>query len=182
MTVKPVVDRLFDEHQRLIELLDANNEVSLRLSTDATLRKVLILSAASYFEKRIKRSIMDFVRTASEGSACLMSLVERKAVERHYHTYFQWSGNNANSFFALFGPEFKTRMRERVREDVALAESVRAFLSIGQERNKMVHEDFGSYPLNKTTEEIMTLYRGALRFVDAIPYLLEECVGTDGVE
>ena len=178
----PAVDRLFDEHQRLIALLDANNEVSLRIATDATLRKVLVLSAASYFERYITRSILDYVSTASEGSRCVMSLVERKAVKRQYHTYFDWRLNNANSFFALFGIEFKTRMQQRLRDDSELAEGVTAFLRIGQERNRMVHGDFGSYSLDKTADEILTLYRVALRFVEAIPHLLKECVGTDGVE
>ena len=180
--MKRAVDRLFDEHQRLIALLDANNEVSLRISTDTTLRKVLVLSAASYFERYITRSVMDFVSTASESSPCVMSLVERKAVQRQYHTYFRWNEKNANSFFSLFGTEFKRRMQQRVREDSELAEGVKAFLRIGQERNKMVHEDFGSYSLDKTADEIMALYRVALRFVEAIPNLLEECVNTDGVE
>lgn len=181
MTVKPPVDRLFDDHQRLIELLDANNDVSLRVSVDATLRKVLVLSAASYFEQRIKSAIMDFVRTTSEGSPCLMSLVERKAVERQYHTYFQWGEKNANNFFALFGTEFKTRMRLRVRDDSELAESVKAFLRIGLERNEMVHKDFASYSFDMTADEAIVLYRRALRFVEAIPQLLEECAGADGV-
>lgn len=181
MTVKPPVDRLFDDQQRLIELLDANNDVSLRISMDTTLRKVLVLSAASYFEQRVRSSIMDFVKTTSKGSPCLMSLVERKAVERRYHTYFEWGGNNANSFFAVFGTGFKRRMRQRVQEDPELDEGVKAFLRIGLERNALVHKDFATYPFNMTADEVMVLYRRALRFVEAIPRLLKECGGADGV-
>lgn len=183
MTPKPPVDRLFDERQRLIELLDANKDMSLRVSTDTTLRKVLILSAASYFERYIKESIMDFVSEASERSRCVMSLVEQKAVERQYHTYFQWKkGKNANSFFAMFGPEVKTAMQQRMRSEPELADGVKAFLEIGALRNDMVHSDFGSYSLDMTADEIMSLHRRAWRFVKAVPQLLGECGGGDAVE
>ena len=32
-----------------------------------------------------------------------------------------------------------------------------------------MHQDFGAFPLEKTTEEIHDLYRRALRFVEAVP-------------
>ena len=176
--MRPVVDRLFDEHQRLMELLDASNELSLRIATDATLRKALLLSAASYFERCITRAIMEHVNTAAKRSACVVSLVESKAVKRQYHTYFDWNKTNANKFFAIFGTEFKGKVQERVQEDSGLAEGVKAFMKIGQKRNKMVHDDFGSYSLDMTAVEIMELYRTALGFVEAVPLLLEDCIGT----
>ena len=169
-----VVDRLYSEHEKVVALLDDRREVSRRISTEATLRKVLVLSAASYFESCITRAVLDFVGKVSGESRCVMALVEAKAVKRQYYTYFQWEGTNANSFFALFGTEFKIRMRQKVQTDEGLDDGIKALLAIGLERNKMVHSDFGSYQLDKTTEEIMGLYHRATAFVEQVPYLLSK--------
>ena len=173
--MESVVDRLFAEHNRVVRMLDEHSELSLRIATEATLRKVLVLSAASYFERYITEAVMRFVRDGSGESVCVSALVENKAVKRQYHTYFQWEKKNANSFFALFGTDFKTRMKGIVREDEDLANGISAFLTIGLERNKMVHGDFGSYQIEKTTEEVMDLYRKAAVFVERIPDYLDEC-------
>lgn len=44
--------------------------------------------------------------------------------------------------------------------------SMKAFLMIGNERNKMVHENFLSYNLEKTFEEIRILNEDASKFVE----------------
>ena len=173
--MRSVVDRLLAEHTRVIGILDDHQEVSLRISTEATLRKVLVLSAASFFETCITDAVLDFVANVRGQSAGVVALVEHKAIRRQYYTYFQWGTKNANSFFAMFGTPFKRRMSQRVKEDAELAGGIEAFLAIGAERNKMVHEDFGSYSLDKTTEEVMDLYRRAIVFVEQIPVLLETC-------
>ena len=42
---------------------------------------------------------------------------------------------------------------------------MKAFLEIGNERNKMVHENFLTYSLEKTFEEIVDLYHKGKPFV-----------------
>ena len=39
-------------------------------------------------------------------------------------------------------------------------------MEIGRDRNRMVHDDFGSFSLEKTSEEIYETYRIGSRFVD----------------
>ncbi len=55
-----------------------------------------------------------------------------------------------------------------------LHESFAAFLEIGRERNRLVHQDFGVFALEKTTAEIHPLYTRAILFVDAVPGALRE--------
>ena len=45
---------------------------------------------------------------------------------------------------------------------------------LGRERNRLVHQNFGVVPLEKTTEEIHELYRRALLFVESVPAALRE--------
>ena len=48
-------------------------------------------------------------------------------------------------------------MRERVRVDLGLAESIRAFLELGNLRNEAVHENYAVFFLNKTVDEVFDL-------------------------
>ena len=169
-----VVDRLHENFADLLAVLDEAGEVSLRAVADENFRKSLLLAAASYFERRMTETVLAFVEAATNRNVLVTALVRNKAVSRQYHTWFQWGTNNANSFFGLFGNDFRDFMKQRIKDDAQLDDSVRAFLELGGERNRLVHEDFGAFPLEKTTKEIHALYCRALHFVEAIPGALRE--------
>lgn len=169
-----VVDRLHRDFAGLLDVLDEAGEVSLRAVADENLRKSLLLAAASYFERRMIEAVLSFVEDATGRNVLVAALVRNKVVSRQYHTWFQWDGNNANSFFGLFGSDFRDFMKARIAGDGALEDSVRAFLELGRERNRLVHQDFGVFPLEKTTEEIHALYRRAVLFVEAVPGALRD--------
>ena len=169
-----VVDRLHEQFAGLLSGLDGAGEVSLRSVADDNFRKSLLLAAASYFERRLTEAVTSFVDDATKGNMLVAELVRNKAVSRQYHTWFDWDKNNATRFFALFGSDFRDVMKRRLAEDDELGESVRAFIELGRERNRLVHQDFGTFPLEKTTEEIHALYLRALHFVDAVPGALRE--------
>ena len=52
--------------------------------------------------------------------------------------------------------------------------SIKAFLEVGRERNRLVHQNFASFVLEKTAAEIFELYEHALYFVDLIPTRLRQ--------
>lgn len=169
-----VVDELHESFAGLLSVLDKAGEVSLRAVADENFRKSLLLAAASYFEHRLTDTVMSFVEDATNRNVLVAALVRNKAVRRQYHTWFQWEESNANSFFGLFGSDFRDFMKQRVKTDDELDGSVRAFLELGRERNRLVHQDFGTFPLEKTTREIHALYTRATLFVDAVPGALRE--------
>lgn len=105
----------------------------------------------------------------------MVAFVKNKAVSRQYHTWFKWDDSNANQFFGLFGSEFKQMMTDRVKASDELRISIRAFLEVGNERNKLVHQDYASFALEKTLDEIYSLYRQALNFVEGLGLHLREC-------
>jgi hypothetical protein len=129
---------------------------------------------ASYFEHRVCSIVIDFVRERSGGSALVESFVRNKAIARQYHTWFKWDETNANQFFGLFGSEFKIIMTNRVKGSDELRSSIRAFLEIGNERNKLVHQDYATFPMEKTLNELYRLYKDALKFIEFLPNVLRE--------
>jgi hypothetical protein len=168
------VDRLYEEATSILDTLKQTPEVSLQVAAADHLRKALLLAAASYFEQRLCCSVLDFVRESTNGSILVENFVQNKAIARQYHTWFQWDGNNANQFFGLFGSEFRSVMSTRVRESESLQSAVRAFLEVGNERNKLVHQDYATFPMEKTLDEIYKLYENALTFVENLPPALKE--------
>lgn len=168
-----VVDRLYLEFAALVEHI-GSAEPSLRVTADENFRKALLLAAASLFEARVKEAIVTITSDLANGSDLVVSLVRAKAVERQYHTYFKWDGNNANSFFSLFGDGFKGFMEARVRAEPELQDSIRAFLELGSDRNRLLHQDYGTFVMEKTSDEVFRLYERARRFVDALPAWFQE--------
>ncbi|MBI1925406.1 hypothetical protein HYR99_14285 [Candidatus Poribacteria bacterium] len=171
-----VVDRLYNEFQYLVSYLDRGGEISLRNTADENFRKALLLAAASYFERRICDDLLVFFNEMSSQNLLLVEFVKNKAISRQYHTFFQWELRNANQFFGLFGDSFKIFMGKEVKGDEELDEAIKAFLEIGNERNRLVHQDFGTFFLEKTVDEIYQRYKTALRFVEAIPNKLRQCL------
>ena len=167
-----IVARLYAEFRALVQMLEAGGEPSLRNTAEDCFRKALLLSAASYFETVVLNILINFTSQLSAGNEQLIEFVKRQALNRRYHTLFDWDSNSANKFLSLFGDTFRTTVEARVKTDDGLAESIRAFLEMGRERNRLVHQDFGNFALEKTTDEIFGLYEAGLRFVDALPGLL----------
>lgn len=159
------MDRLYAEFSSLLSYLDDERQISFVAVADESLRKALLMASASYFEKRLGEAVVEFVDETAAHPAVL-ALVKAKAVARQYHTWFDWNARNANAFFRLFGEPFSENMRQRVEDDAGLKQGILAFLEIGRERNRLVHEDYGSFSMEKTSEEIYQLHRSAMVFVD----------------
>ena len=160
------IDVLFREQKELIAFLQQHGQLSYSQSVEIFLSKTLLLSGASYFESRITNAISDYAARISQSDEALISLVRTKAIERQYHTFFQWREGNRSvtPFFAMFGSSLKDSAKQELRDE-GLSRATAAFLELGDLRNLLVHENFASYPLEKTADEIYGLYGIALRFV-----------------
>ncbi|MEK6324548.1 MAG: HEPN domain-containing protein [Acidobacteriota bacterium] len=164
-----LIDTLFKEQKELVGFLQGQGQVSFSQSVEAFLSKTLLLSIASYFESRITNTITDYAARVSNADEALTSLVRIKAIERQYFTYFQWREGNRSvmPFFAMFGTVLKDSAKLELKgED--LAQAAAAFLELGDLRNLLVHENFASYPLEMTSDEVYGLYVAALKFVTYI--------------
>ena len=170
-----VVDSTYKDFKDAVKILASANEVSLQLILESNLRKTLLLSSASYFENYLTREVAAFVDEVAAGNNMISSLVRTKVISRQYHTWFDWEKRNANKFFSLFGQSFTAHMTARIKADKALEQSVHAFLEIGQLRNLLVHLDYASYFIDKTSEEIYALYGKANDFVLVVGPELRAC-------
>jgi len=165
----PLINRLYEDSKLLLEKLLADGEISLATTVDDIFRKTLLLAAASFFEQAIGEAILEYVAEKADSDAAVVSLTKVKAIDRQYHTYFDWNASNANSFFGHFGEQYKKYAKAKVDGDPVLKESIRAFLEVGSLRNQLVHQNYATFTLEKTADEIYSLYTSALIFIDFLP-------------
>lgn len=170
-----VIGRIKNDHDSLNKLL-GKTEPSLALSAGNLLAKSLLIAGASELETELTRILSDFFEEASNGSTMVVEFARRKGINRQYHTFFQWDSNNGNSFYSLFGPDFKTAMIAQVNSDANLNNWVQDFLKLGDLRNQLVHENFAAFSLNNTVDEIFSIYENAERFCQALPTLLRTLI------
>jgi hypothetical protein len=168
------IDRLYNEATATIAVLQDHSELSLQVAASDNFRKVLLLAAASYFEDRVCNAVIEFVRERATGSALIENFVRNKAIARQYHSWFSWDGNNANSFFGLFGADFRALMVARVGKSPDMQLAIRAFLELGNERNKLVHENYATFAMEKTLDEVYDLYQRSRAFVEGLPSALKD--------
>jgi hypothetical protein len=92
-------------------------------------------------------------------------LLERQVIRRKYHTFFDWDELKPMPFFALFGDGYKIMAQARMKSDAEASKAMRAFLELGQIRNRLVHENFVAFTVDKTPEELIVQFRIAQNFV-----------------
>lgn len=167
-----IVDWLHGDFQDLIKNLDQSAELTLRNTAEDTFRKALLLASASYFEDKLKQDLINYFSETSGNNQISTEFLKNKAISRQYHTFFDWKANNANNFFGLFGESFKNFMKNEVQKNDTLDESIKAFLEIGNDRNRLVHGNYGNFSLEKTAEEIFESYQKASFFIEIFPQKL----------
>lgn len=159
------IETFFSTHKAVYDFLLENGELTFASEANNNFRRSLVLAIASSFEHEVTAIMREIPRVHASGSAVIAGILEQRVVSRQYHTYFDWEGKNANKFFGMFGPEFSERAKAYVKENQTLKQSITDFLQLGETRNKLVHLDYVTFDVDKSPDDIITLYRSARRFI-----------------
>ena len=176
----PLLSQLYEDSRALSGYLLSQREVSFRSQFDDSFKKVLLLAAASNLEYQVVNILTSFVTAASHNCEPLISFVDKAAIRRRYHTYFDWESRSANKFFNLFGDNVATQIKRDRESDASLDSSVRAFMELGSIRNDLVHNDYASFTLGKTTDEVFELYEASLVFMSYLSDTLARLLSQRG--
>lgn len=164
--VDNIIDEFYKRHLELLHYLEVNKEPSLRSEADNNFKKVLVVAIASYFEQQILDILNQFIETKIKDDR-LVFFSKFKGIRRQYYTYFDFDEDkNANRFFKIFGDDFKKQAEKEVKSNTALEQGIKSFLEIGLTRDRLIHQNFATLFLEKTSIEIYDLYKSALVFVD----------------
>jgi len=175
------VERIHGELLSLREIVASANSPSDLSAFDSLASKALLLAAASYFERVICDAIEGTARDTGTSEP-FVHFISKQGLKRRYHQLFDWDKTNANSFFSLFGPEFKTSMEAEIKTNDSLKTAVTDFMYLGSQRNQLVHQNFASFLLDPSLEDLWTKFRSALKFAEWLPSKLFESSKKKNVE
>ena len=168
------VKTFYERQSELIQHLLAAKELTFAQDSEQMLQKNLPLAAASFLEDRVCALLLAFVDARTGNCLELRSLVEVKAVKRQYHSLFEWDQpNGVNKFLSLFGPAFKAAVAAEIANDADLKRSAKDFIEIGSLRNKIVHQNYATFVVDKSAAEIFALFEGAVHFVEFLAQKLK---------
>jgi len=171
-----LIEKLYEDNKDLSNFLFEKHEISFQSQLDDNFKKVLLVAAGSNLEHQITDILTEFTKKASNDCRSLISFVQNKAISHQYHTYFGWRDNTANPFFGLFGEDLKGEIISDRSSDRDLDNGIDAFMEIGILRNKLVHEDFVSFILDKTAAEVFELYILSLKFISYLSDKLSKSI------
>ena len=166
------IERLYNELVFIREQLSTGHDLSVTTNFESVASKSLLLAAASHFERRITEIILECAR-ANGSAVALVNFVKNQGLSRKYHTMFDWDVSNLNKFFSLFGNEAKTQLSQTASEG-ELKEFAAAFIFINSERNRLVHQDYATFNLNTTSDEVWDRFKKASQFYDWLAFSLTD--------
>lgn len=170
------VENLYRSLQEVMEILSGTGEITLLTYLEESARKTVLLGAASEFEHDLCQLVRHFSAKMSGDSEHLVALIEQKAINRQYHTWFNWKDGSASTFFSLFGANFSDHMKKMKKDDAGFSAATDAFLEIGQTRNLLVHSNFSAYYIEKTAAEIFETYRLGRGFIERVSQEFQQAV------
>src|SRR5258706_12290554 len=147
------IDDLKKEFDTIATYLQENRQPSLVSDLNKNFRKILLLSAGSYFESEITAILSEFVKSKSNNDLRIVSFLQKQAISGKYFQFFDWGTHNqpdqftpnANRFFSLFGEEFRKQIALDLRNQLEVTDAIKAFMEIGHLRNILVHSNFAAY-------------------------------------
>jgi hypothetical protein len=165
---------ILDQHMEVYEYLLREQQPSFAATLQTTVPKFGLLSAASWLETQVQGALVAFLGEVTGEATHAAIFAENAGIKLRYHTMFDWNRRSANKFFALFGEDFKKFCTDRVKNEPDLDDAIRAFMEVGDLRNQLVHNDFASFHLDKSTDEVRALFELAVGFVETLPALFRD--------
>ena len=134
--------------------------------------KAMILAAGNWLERRTLQAILFFARSASSNDA-LIHLVEKKVLDRQFHTLFDWDSGKVNSFLGKFGPDFKKKAAAANGNDNIHRASL-DFMALVAERNRLAHSSKINDQAQFTSSEVRIKFYDAAGWITWIGQFLTD--------
>lgn len=167
------VERIHEELLSLREIVSGSKSLSDVNAFENLAAKTLLLAAASFFEKSISQTILGCAKQTGTNEI-FANFLEKQALERRFHSMFQWEAPNINRFLALFGTETKKAMENEIKDNELLSSAMSDFIYINSQRNLLVHNNFGAFSLDTAMDDIWRKFSSAKHLSDWLPKKLTE--------
>lgn len=151
---------LFDQYDSIRTAIPVE-DISNLADLDAQFRKLAVLSCASYLENDLMEALKQFFFDVGPEVG---EFVRRGALERKFHTLFNWDKPLPDSFFKSWGTDCERRYRSRLEVDMGCEGIMKSFMVLVAARNLLVHENLAERTSDLTFDEVREHFGRAYRF------------------
>ena len=123
--------------------------------------KAFTVACGNAFERKLTSQIPSIL---SSDNPLALNFLQKQALDRKYHTLFDWDQKNANKFFGLFGTDFKQFVQKLIECDEQIKQQQKDFLELGKLRNLIVHKGIEAYSLTSDLDTIKMKFDNSLEF------------------
>lgn len=144
------------------EMLFQNTDlVSFYSNYNNLYTKMFLIACSNSFEKKWLEFLPNFL---GGDNPLTKSFIKTQAVDRKFHTMFDWKNKSAGPFYGAFGDGFKKYVAAIIKSDDTLKAKEMAFLELGQLRNLIVHEGIHNYSLQRDIISIYNIFNESLDY------------------
>ena len=143
------------------------------VNTKSAFAKAMILAAGNWLERRTVQTILDVARSASSQDT-LVFLVERRVLNRQFHTLFNWKSGKVDYFLSHFGPDFKKEAQEAAKQNEEVLRASLDFMELVAERNTLAHDKRISDEAQFTPSQVRSKFYNAAGWVSWVGQFLTE--------
>lgn len=166
--VENEVESLYRDYTSLVASI--GTDFSGMTALNRSYHKHLLVAAASNLESQVKKLVPAIF--LDQGTHALSVFVEKAVMARGYHGLFDWNNESAAPFFANFGDACRANFKAELKADDTLSREHKAFMRLGNQRNLVVHNDYATYAIDWTPDDVIENYRLACAFVARIRSLV----------
>ena len=148
-------------------------DAGVLVNTRSAFAKAMVLAAGNWLERRTIQALLDFAKSASSRST-LVFLVEKRVLDRQFHTLFSWKSGKVNSFLGKFGRDFKLEAQEAIRQNEEVQSASQDFMLLVAERNSLAHGERISVEAQFTPSQVRTKFYNAAGWVSWVGQFLTE--------
>lgn len=153
------VHSLFEQYDSIRSSIPAAN-ISDLSDLDSQFRKLAVLSCASHLESDMMEALKAYFVNIAPSVG---EFVRRTALDRKFHTLFNWDKPLPDSFFRSWGAECERRYKDRLAEPEFEA-IMRSFMLLVSSRNLLVHENLAEQSSDLTFQEVREHFERAEQF------------------
>ena len=167
------VERLWNNLADLEQSIP-EEDVILLVNTRSAFAKAMILAAGNWLERRTLHALADFTASSSNKQT-LVFFVRAGAIDRKFHTLFNWKSGTVNYFLGKFGKDFKEKVLEASGENDNVQRASHDFMNLVAERNKLAHSSQIGDEAQFTASDVRTMFYNAAGWVSWIGrFLVDE--------
>ena len=160
--VESLWNNLVNLEQKILE-----GDPAILVDTRSAFAKTMVLAAGNWLERRTLYVLVDFATRAS-SKPTLVSFVKTGAIDRKFHMLFNWKDGKVRSFLGKFGPDFKNKVEQAIRENHDVQRASIDFMNLVAERNKLAHSSRLSNEVEFTASDVRIKFYNAAGWVSWI--------------